>query len=131
MFVFYIDRKFVCNHYLLFFFLACKLWKSGLWIIHYIRYTIIFYIGIYLVLTCKERFLSAVCCFFSNICWSVNFMNWVSKFRSFRHARKLRLDLYLKALVLWKFQFQLFGTCSTFFICSVNRRDFFGHFASQ
>ena len=36
-----------------------------------------------LVLTYKERFFSAVCCFFSYICWSVSCKSWVSKFNDF------------------------------------------------
>ena len=47
------------------------------------RYTNIVYIGRYLVLTYKERFISTVCCFFSYICWSVNCMSWVRKFNNF------------------------------------------------
>ena len=59
------------------------------------------YFGRYLVLTYIERFISAVCCFFSYICWSVNYMSWVSKFNIFFwHVRKLRQDLYLSALIL-------------------------------
>ena len=67
------------------FLLVCKLYKYGLWFIHYIlkmsRYTNIVYIGRYLVLTYIERFISTVCCFFSYIYWSVKCMSWVSKFK--------------------------------------------------
>ena len=38
---------------------------------------------------------------FSYICWSVNCMSWVSKLNNFFwYAGKLRLDLYLRALIL-------------------------------
>ena len=67
-----------------------KFFTSGLWIMqiwsinYYIlkmpRYANIVSIGRYLVLTYIERFISAVCCCFSYICWSVNCMGWVSKF---------------------------------------------------
>ena len=70
-----------------FFLLVCKLCKSDLQIIHYIlkvlRYTNVVYIGRYLVLTYKERFISTVCCIFSYIFWSVNCMSWVNKFNKF------------------------------------------------
>ena len=69
------------------FLLVFKLWKSGLYFFHYIlkmsRYTNIVYIGRYLALTYIERFISTICCFFSYICWSVNCMSWVSKFKKF------------------------------------------------
>ena len=69
------------------FLLVCKLYKYGLWFIHYIlkmsRYTNIVYIVRYLVLTYIERFISTVCCFFSYICLSVDYMSWVSKFNNF------------------------------------------------
>ena len=65
------------------------------------RYTNIFYIGRYLVLTYIERFISAVYFFFGHICWSVNCMSWVCKFNIFLwHVRKLRQDLHLRALIL-------------------------------
>ena len=83
IFGFYIDRNFICNHWLLF-------WIFFFWTVNYAnlvlkmsRYTNIVSIGRYLVLTYIERFISTVCCFFSYICWSVNCMSWVSKFNNF------------------------------------------------
>ena len=70
-----------------FFLLVSKLCKSGPQIIHCIlkmlRYTNIVYIARYLVLTCIERLISTVCCFFSYICWSVSCISGVSKFNNF------------------------------------------------
>ena len=70
-----------------FFLLVCKLCKLGLEFIHCVFkisiYPSIVYIGRYLVLTYRERFISTVCCVFSYICWSVNSMNWVSRFNIF------------------------------------------------
>ena len=35
------------------------------------------------------------------ICWSINCISWVSKFKNFfRHAQKLRQDLYVRDLIL-------------------------------
>ena len=96
-----------------FFLLVCKLCKFGLWITHYIlkmsKYTNIVYIGRYLVLTYIEIFISTVCYIFSLICWSVNCMGWVvNSTIFFWNARKLRQDLYWRALILcnlWKVHF--------------------------
>ena len=75
----------VCNFSDLY--LACKLYKSGLYIMHYIldvsRYTNIAYIGVYLVLTYKEKLFSTVCYFFRYFCWSQYCLSRVSKFHIF------------------------------------------------
>ena len=86
---FYIDRKFSCKHDLLFLFrLVCYtnlMYKFC--ILYYIfeisRYTNIFYIRMYLVLTYTERLVSFACHFFSYIWRLVSCMCWVSKFRNF------------------------------------------------
>ena len=70
-----------------FFLLVCKLYKSGLSIIHYIlkasRYTNIVYSGRYLILTYIEILFSTVCSYFSYISLLVNCISWVSKFNNF------------------------------------------------
>ena len=116
------------------------------------RYTNIVYIGRYLVLTYIERFATTVCCFFSYICWSVNCMSWVSKFNNFFltctetearfifqgfnvwHVRKLRQDLYFRALMLSFMESSFLTPRYSFFFLfwSINcLRDFFSHFVSQ
>ena len=70
-----------------FFLLVCKLCKSH-YILKFSRYTNIVYIGMYLVLTYIERFISTVCCFFSYTAWSVYCMSWVSKFNNFLTCRE-------------------------------------------
>ena len=59
-----------------------QFWSINYYILKMSRYTNIVYIGRYLVLAYIERFISTVCCFFSYICWSVNCMSWVSKFKN-------------------------------------------------
>ena len=125
---------------LIFYLLVCKLYKSGLWIIHYIlevlRYTNIVYIGRYLVLTYIVRFFSTVCWIFSYICWSVNCMSWVIKFHnifltSSETEARFIFECF-KYCPLWEVNFQLFSTFLAFFIWSVNcSKDFFSHFVSQ
>ena len=60
-----------------------QIWSINYYILKMSRYTNIVYIGRYLALTYIERFISTICYFFSHICWSVNCMNWVSKFKKF------------------------------------------------
>ena len=60
-----------------------QIWSMNYYILKMSRYTNIVYIGRYLVLTYIERFSSTVCCFFSYIYWSANYMSWVSKFNNF------------------------------------------------
>ena len=123
-----------------FFFMVCKLCKSGVQIIHYIlkmlRYTNIVYIGRYLVLTYIEIFISTVCCSFSYICWPVNCMSWVSKFNNFflicteTEAKFIFEGLYIVLYGNFICDFPILF--SLFFIWSVNcLRDFFNHFVSQ
>ena len=79
------------------------------------RYTNIVYIGRYLVLTYKARFISTVCCFFSNICWSVNCMSWTFDFRD---VQKLKHEFIFESFYycyLSKVQFVLFVPIQTFF----------------
>ena len=86
-----------------------QIWSINYCILKMSRYTNIVYIGRYLGLTYIERFISTYCCFFRYICWSVNSMSWVIKFKNFfSHVRKLRQDLYLRPL--WKAHFGLPGT---------------------
>ena len=76
----------------------------------------IVYIERYLLLTYIERFISTVSCFFSYICWSVNCMNWVSKFNNFYLTwRETEVDLYLRALML-SFMESSFLTLRYFFL---------------
>ena len=109
-----------------------QIWSINYYILKMSRYTNIVYIGRYLVLTYIERFFSTVCCFFSYICWSVNCMSWVSKFSNFFwHIRKLRQDLYSRALILSfmenSFLMPRYFFC--FFIWFVNcLRYFFSHY---
>ena len=64
------------------------------------RYTNIVYIGWCLVLTCIERFISTVSCFFSYICCSVNCMGWVTKFNNFfLTCTETEASWYLRALL--------------------------------
>ena len=78
-----------------------QIWSINYYILKMSTYTNIVYIGRYLALTYIERFISTICCFFTYICWPVNCMSWVSKFNIFLcHVRKLRQDLYLRALIL-------------------------------
>ena len=78
-----------------------QIWSINYYILKMSRYTNIVYIGRYLALTYIEKFISTVCCFFGYICWSVNCMSWVSKFKIFFwHIQKVRQDLYLRALIL-------------------------------
>ena len=111
------------------------IWSINYYILKISRYTNIVYIGRYLALTYIERFISTICCFFSYICWSVNWMSWISKFKNFflacteTEARFIFEDFNI--VLCWKFisdSPMLF----LFFIWSVNcLRDFFSHFVSQ
>ena len=79
---------------------------------------------------------STVFCFFSYICWSVNYMSWVSKFHKFfltcSETEARFIFEGFKYCPLWKVNFQLSGTFLAFFIWSVNcLRDFFSHFVNQ
>ena len=60
-----------------------QIWSINYYILKMSRYTNIVYIGRYLVLRYKERFISTFFWFFSYICWSVNCISWVSKFNNF------------------------------------------------
>ena len=88
------------------FFLACKLHRSDLQRMHYVlevsRYTNIFYIGVYWVLTWIERLVSTVCYFLSYFFWSVNYMSRVSKFHNFFFFEMLRnrVKMYISGLYL-------------------------------
>ena len=118
------------------FLLVCKLCKSGHYILKISRYTNIAYTGRYLVLTYIERFVSTICCFFSYICWSVNCMNWVSKFNNFfltcRETDARFIFEGFNIVLYGKVHFWLSDTFFAFFIWSVNcSRDFFSHFVSQ
>ena len=100
------------------------------------RYTNIFYIGRYLVLTYIERFISTVFCFFSYICSSVNCMSLVSKLNNFF----LTCTETDARFIFEGFNIVLYGKFISdspillllFFIRSVNcLRDFFSLFVSQ
>ena len=96
----------------------------------------IVYIGRYLVLTYTETFYSTVSCFFSYICWSVNYKSWISKFHNvFLTCSETGTRFIFegfKYCPLWKVNFQLWNTFLTFSIWSVNCAwDFFSHFVSQ
>ena len=60
-----------------------QIWSIKYCILKMSRYANIVYIGWYLALAYIERFISAICSFFSYICWSVNCMSLVSKFNNF------------------------------------------------
>ena len=113
------------------------IWSINYYILKISRYTNIVYIGRYLALTYIERFISTICCFFSYICWSVNCMSWVSKFKKFfltcteTDARFIfegfNIILYGKFISDSPILFLFFV-----FIWSVNCvNNFFSHFVSQ
>ena len=62
-----------------------QIWSINYYILKMSRYTKIVYIRRYLALalTYIERFISAICLFFSYICWSVKWMSWVSILKKF------------------------------------------------
>ena len=68
-----------------FFRLVCKLCKSGLQTITFWKclYKHCLYWKIFSTDIYRKIEAATVCCFFSNICWSVNCMTWVSKFNNF------------------------------------------------
>ena len=137
----YIDRNFICNHWLLFwiFFFSffLKIWSiiyslyfENVKIHKYCLYWKVFSTDIY------RKIFSTVCCFFSYICWSVNCMSWVSKFNNFflicteTEAKFIFEGLYIVLYGNFICDFPILF--SLFFIWSVNcLRDFFNHFVSQ
>ena len=93
------------------------------------RYTKIVYIERYLLLICIERFFSTVCCFFSYICWSVNFTIWVSKFSNFfltcmKTETRFIFDEF-KYYPLWKVHVQYSYFFRLFYlVCKLFKRVF-------
>ena len=112
-----------------------QIWSINCYILKMPRYTNIVYIGRYLVLTYTERlkqqqFAAFLAIFVGQeIAW----LESVNSVTFFWHVRKLRQDLYLRALIL-SFMKSSFVTPWYFFcfIWSTNcLRDFFSHFVSQ
>ena len=109
---------------------------------HYIlevsRYTSIVYLGRHLVLTDIYRniFFNSLLLFFSYICWSVNYMSWISKLHNFfltcleTEARFIFEGF--KYCLLQKVNFHISATFLAFFIWSVDcSRDFFSLFCQS
>ena len=113
-----------------------QMWSINYYILKMSRYTNIFYIGRYLVLTYIERFISTVCCLFSYICWSVNCMSWISKFNNlFLTFTETKARFIFEGFNIVHYRKFISVSLILFlilFIWSVNcLRDFFSHFVSQ